>query len=120
MIDYIKREVPRVWARIIHTINGLHRTWVDEPSFAQWVVINVLSIALTFKIEMSSTEQLIIIILGLLILVIELLNTGIEAAIDRISPEIHDLSKKAKDAGCAAVALMAVIGLFAWVWIFVT
>ena len=120
MISYLRKEIPRVGARIIHTMHGLHRTWKDEPSFAQWVVINIISIVLTFVVPMSGTEQLILIILGLLILVIELLNTGIEAAIDRISPDIHDLSKKAKDAGCAAVALMALIGLFAWIWIFVT
>jgi len=49
-----------------------------------------------------------------------LLNTGIEAAIDRISDEIHPLSKKAKDCGCAAVALMAFTGLVAWLMVFFT
>ncbi|MEM7242123.1 MAG: diacylglycerol kinase [Pseudomonadota bacterium] len=119
-MGYVSRELRRVLTRCINTYQGLRITWREEASFAQWVVINVISIIACFLVEMSSTERLILIILGLLILVVELLNTGIEAAIDRISEDIHPLSKKAKDAGCAAVALMAAIGGFAWVYILVT
>ena len=119
-MKYINRELRRVISRCVNTYEGLAVTWREEASFAQWVVINIISIIATFFVEMSSTERLIIIILGLLILVVELLNTGIEAAIDRISEDQHPLSKKAKDAACAAVALTAAIGGFAWIYILVT
>ena len=57
---------------------------------------------------MTAVERALIIGFGLLVLVVELLNTGIETAIDRIGMEHHHLSKKAKDTACAAVALCAV------------
>ena len=119
-MGYIDREIRRVWDRCVNTYEGLAITWREEASFPQWVVINIISTIATFFVEMSSTERLILIILGLLILVAELLNTGIEAAIDRISTDHHPLSKKAKDAGCAAVALMATIGGVAWIYILLT
>ena len=119
-MGYVSRELRRLVSRCVNTYEGIRITWREEASFPQWVVINIISVIGTFLLDLSSTERLILIILGLLILVVELLNTGIEAAIDRISDDIHPLSKKAKDAGCAAVALMAAIGGFAWVYILLT
>lgn len=94
-------------------------TWREEPSFSQWVVLNIISAGLTFVVPMSLTQQAMIIAFGMLVLVVELLNTGIEAAIDRISEEIHPLSKKAKDAGCAAVGMMAKITGVIWVFVLI-
>ena len=68
---------------------------------------------------MSAAERALIIGFGLMILVAELLNTGIEAAIDRIGEERHPLSKKAKDCGCAAVALAAIVAGLMWVIVLV-
>ena len=119
-MSYFSREARRFVARCVNTWSGLVYAWREEASFHQWVIVNIISIALTFVFDVSSIERLILIILGLLILVVELLNTGIEAAIDRISKEQHDLSKKAKDVACAAVALMASIGGFAWIYILLT
>ena len=107
MIAYLKREGARVWARVFHSCEGLAVAWREEPSFHQWVIANFVSAGLAFAIEMSPLERALIIGFGLLILVVELLNTGIEAAIDRISEEHHLLSKKAKDVACAAVAMTA-------------
>ena len=107
MLAYLKREGARVWARVGHTCEGLVIAWREEPSFHQWVIANAVSAGLACAIEMSTVERGLIIGFGLLVLVVELLNTGIEAAIDRISEEHHLLSKKAKDVACAAVALTA-------------
>jgi diacylglycerol kinase (ATP) len=119
-MGYINREVRRFGTRCINTYEGIAITLRDEASFAQWVVVNIASIALTFFVEMTPAERMLIVALGLMILVVELLNTGIEAAIDRISEDIHPLSKKAKDCGCAAVAVMAIIGLIVWLMVFFT
>jgi diacylglycerol kinase (ATP) len=119
-MDYIKREVRRFGTRCINTYEGIAITLQDEASFAQWIAVNIASITLTFFVEMTPAERMLIVALGLMILVVELLNTGIEAAIDRISEEIHPLSKKAKDCGCAAVAVMAMIGLIVWLMVFFT
>ncbi|GHA50801.1 diacylglycerol kinase [Amylibacter ulvae] len=115
MFNYVARESKRFITRCVNTWEGIAITWKDEASFPQWVVINIISITLTFVFPISTTQQALLIALGLLILVVELLNTAIEACIDRISDDIHPLSKKAKDAGCAAVALTAITGLIVWI-----
>lgn len=115
MLTYLKRECARVWTRCWNTLEGLGFAWREESSFSQWVTLNVLSAALTFAFEMTAAERALIIGFGLLVLVAELLNTGIETAIDRISEEQHPLSKKAKDTACAAVALSAATTGVIWV-----
>ena len=114
MIRYLKRESARIIDRCVYSIEGLRFAWREEASFPQWVVANAASATLACLIEMSTAERALIIGFGLLVLVAELLNTGIEAAIDRISQDHHPLSKKAKDTACAAVALTAVTTGVIW------
>ena len=114
MTSYLKREIARVLTRCVNTAEGIGFAWREEASFAQWVTANAVSATLACMIEMSTAERALIIGFGLLVLVAELLNTGIEAAIDRISEEHHPLSKKAKDTACAAVALTAVTTGVVW------
>jgi len=115
MAGYLRREAARFVDRCVNSIEGLAVTWREEASFSQWVAANVVSAGLALAIEMSTAERALIIGFGLLVLVTELLNTGIEAAIDRIGEERHPLSKKAKDAACAAVALSAITAGVVWV-----
>jgi diacylglycerol kinase (ATP) len=114
MLKYLKREIARVANRAVPTWEGIKITWVEEASFSQWVVANIVSAALTFTLEMSPVERALIIGFGLLVLVMELMNTAIEAAIDRISEDIHPLSKKAKDVACAAVTMTAIATGVIW------
>ena len=115
MIGYLKREAARVWQRCHDTLSGLAFAWREEASFQQWIAANGVNIAAACLVEMNAAERALIIGAGLMVLVAELLNTGIESAIDRISEDRHPLSKKAKDTACAAVALMAVITGVIWV-----
>ncbi|MEM7058330.1 MAG: diacylglycerol kinase [Pseudomonadota bacterium] len=115
MLAYLKREAARVWSRCWNTLEGIGFAWREESSFSQWVFANIASAALTFAVEMTAVERALIIGFGLLVLVVELLNTGIEAAIDRISADQHPLSKKAKDTACAAVALTAITTGVVWI-----
>ena len=115
MLAYIRRESARVLTRCWNSLEGLGFAWREESSFAQWVVANIISASLTFAFEMTLVERALIIGFGLLVLVVELLNTGIESAIDRISMDKHPLSKKAKDTACAAVALTALTTGVVWV-----
>jgi diacylglycerol kinase (ATP) len=114
MLKYLKREIARVANRAVLTCEGIKVTWIDEPSFSQWVVSNIVSGALTFTIDMMPVERALIIGFGLLVLVMELMNTAIEVVVDRISLEIHPLSKKAKDVACAAVTMTAVATGVIW------
>ena len=117
MAGYLSREARRIAERCRNTFEGLAVTWREESSFSQWVAANVANIVLALVVPMSTAERAMIIAFGLLVLVVELLNTGIEAVIDRIGAERHPLSKKAKDAACAAVALSA--GLVGVIWVVV-
>lgn len=106
-------------ARCRNTADGLAFAWRDEASFPQWVAANAVSAGLACLVEMSTAERALIIGFGLVVLVVELLNTGIEAAIDRIGEERHPLAQKAKDTACAAVALSAVTVGVVWVVVLV-
>ncbi len=119
MRAYLKREVARIVQRCRDTLAGIAVAWREEASFAQWTAANVVSAGLACAIEMSAAERGLIIGFGLLVLVTELLNTGIEAAIDRTSTERHPLAKKAKDAACAAVTLSALTTGIMWLIVLV-
>jgi len=114
MFAYIKREIARVVNRAYLSVEGLVITWKTEKSFQQWVILNIISIAFAFYIDMTHAERALIIGFGMLVLVAELINTAVEAAIDRISEDIHPLSKKAKDVACAAVAVTALTTCIIW------
>ena len=114
MFAYLRRETGRVLARCVNTWEGFAFAWREEASFSQWVAANAVNIALACVVDLDPIERALIIACGLMVLVVELLNTGIEAAVDRISEDHHPLSKKAKDTACAAVALMAAITGLVW------
>ncbi len=86
----------------------------DEAAFRQELVLFVLLTPLA--IWLGETEIEIILLIGslVLVLIVELLNTAMEATVNRISTEWHSLSKKAKDVGSAAVALSIIHAVFVW------
>jgi diacylglycerol kinase (ATP) len=94
--------------RIIHasgySIEGLKAGW-GETAFRQEAIISFFLIPLAFWLGRSWVETALLVGTVLIVLIVELLNTGIESTIDRISPEWHALSKRAKDVSSAAVLL---------------
>lgn len=118
-MSYASREFRRFLVRVKLSWEGIRITWVEEASFPQWVVANILSASATFAFTMTPIERALIIGLGLLVLVAELLNTAVEAAVDLSTEDIHPLAKKAKDTACAAVALTAITTGVVWLLILV-
>jgi diacylglycerol kinase (ATP) len=98
--------------RVIHaagySIEGLRAGW-HETAFRQEAVAAVVLVPLAFWLGRSWVEAALLAGTVLLVMIVELLNTGIETAIDRIGPEWHDLSKRAKDMGSAAVLLSLIL-----------
>jgi diacylglycerol kinase (ATP) len=94
--------------RIIHaggySVEGLKAGW-GETAFRQEAIAAFFLVPLAFWLGKSWVETALLAGTVLIVMIVELLNTGIEAAIDRISPEWHALSKRAKDMGSAAVLL---------------
>jgi len=103
--------------RILHalgySIDGLRAGW-HETAFRQEVVAACLLLPLSFWLGRSWVETALLAGSVIFVMIVELLNTGIETAIDRIGPEWHDLSKRAKDMGSAAVLLSLLLSLGIW------
>jgi diacylglycerol kinase (ATP) len=86
----------------------------EESAFRQELTLFVLLTPVAFLLPISYLEKALLVASLLMVLVVELLNSSVEAAIDRISFEHHDLSKRAKDFGSAAVMLALFIAVLMW------
>lgn len=104
--------------RLVHafynSLAGLEDAWRNESAFRQEILLAVFLVPLACVAPVTPVERALLIASVLLVMIVELLNTGVEAAIDRISFEHHSLSKRAKDIGSAAVFVALV--LLAAVW----
>ncbi|HEY1393997.1 MAG TPA: diacylglycerol kinase [Methylibium sp.] len=92
-----------------YSIAGLKIAYHGESAFRQEFWLAVLMIPTAFWVGRSWLEVAVLVGSVLLVLIVELLNSGIEAAIDRVSYELHDLSKRAKDLASAAVFLSLIL-----------
>lgn len=119
MQKWIAAELQRFGNTVIWSWAGWRAAWATEKTLRQWTVVNVLSAALAFALQLSTAERGMILALGLLVLAAELMNTGLEEAIDYISNAQDPRAKKAKDCGSAAVALTAIAGGVAWLVILI-
>lgn len=110
----------RVLHAFTYSIDGLKTGW-GEPAFRQEAILAIPLVPLAFVIGANWMETAMLIAVVVFVMVTELLNTAVEAAIDRISPEWHAISKRAKDLGSAAVLLSLLLcggvwlaALWAW------
>ena len=94
----------RIWHATRYSLDGLRAGW-GETAFRQEALAAIILLPLAFWLGQSWIERAVLAGAVAAVLIVELLNTGIETAIDRIGPEWHDLSKRAKDMGSAAVLL---------------
>ena len=104
----------RVVRALGYSLEGLAAAWRSEGAFRQEVICAVVLIPIACIAPATVVERVLLVGSVLLVLMVELLNSSVEAAIDRISAERHPLSKKAKDAGSAAVFVAIVAGTLAW------
>ncbi len=103
----------RVWHATRNSIAGLCAGWT-ETAFRQEAIAAIVLLPLGLWIGQSWVERALLIGSVLLVLIVELLNSGIEAAIDRVGLQWHVLSKRAKDMGSAAVMLSLVLCAGIW------
>ncbi|WP_092696536.1 diacylglycerol kinase [Acidovorax soli] len=103
----------RVWHATGYSIAGLRAGW-NEKAFRQEVIAAVVLVPLAFWLGRNWMEVALLAGSVIIVMIVELLNTGIETAIDRIGPEWHDLSKRAKDMGSAAVLLSLLLCIGIW------
>lgn len=103
----------RIWHATGYSIAGLRAGW-NEKAFRQEALAAVVLVPLSFWLSHGWVEVALLAGSVVIVMIVELLNTGIETAIDRIGPEWHDLSKRAKDMGSAAVLLSLLLCIGIW------
>lgn len=102
----------RIWHASGYSMAGLKAAYRGEAAFRQLVLLNLILIPVALLLDVSRVERAVLVGVVFLALIIELLNSAIEATVDRISLELHPLSKQAKDMGSAAQLLaLCLIGL---------
>ena len=109
------KGITRAFRAAINSWNGLIYAFKEESAFRQELGLSLILIPLAIYLPVTPIEKILLIASVILVLIIELLNSSVEAAIDRISFEVHDLSKRAKDFGSAAVMLALLLCALTWV-----
>jgi diacylglycerol kinase (ATP) len=114
-----RRGVRRLVNALFYSISGLQIAFRHESAFRQEAALAAVLLPVAFLLDVSPIERAAMVLVTLLVLVVELLNSSVEAAIDRIGLDTHRLSKRAKDLGSAAVLVALVMlattwGLIAW------
>jgi diacylglycerol kinase (ATP) len=115
----IGAEIRRIGNTARWSWQGVCSAWAREKSFRQWTIVNILSAALAVVLPLTPGERALILALGLMVLVMELVNTAIEETVDYISEAQDPRAGRAKDAGSAAVAVAAIAGGVAWLVVLV-
>lgn len=108
-----RRGMNRLWHALGHSISGLRAGWM-EAAFRIEVALAASMVPLAFLMGRSWSETVILCGSLFAVLVVELLNTAVESTVDRIGPQWHEMSKKAKDIGGAAVLVTLLFCIVVW------
>lgn len=113
-IGHLPRRPGRILLATKWSLQGLRAAWLHESSFRLEVYLFVILAPLGYWLGQSPVERVLLIGSGLLVLSIELLNSAIEAVIERYGAEHHELAGRAKDMGSAAVFVLMMNVLLTW------
>jgi diacylglycerol kinase (ATP) len=112
-----KRGLRRIVNAFFYSMSGLKLAYVHENAFRQEILLAAVLLPVACLIAVAPVDRVILIGTVLLVLIVELLNSSIEAAVDRSGLETHHLAKRAKDIGSAAVLLALILLAAAWLLI---
>lgn len=104
----------RLLGAISNSVAGLHAAWKSEEAFRLELLLAIVLFPAAFWLGENSVQVALLLLSVLIVLIVELLNTCVEATIDRIGHEYHELSKRAKDIGSAAVGVSLATLLMVW------
>ena len=108
------KGLERVWRAFTYSLHGMRSCYRNEAAFRQESLLFVLLLPVLLFLPLSLEFKLILFAGNCLVLIAELLNSAIEAIVDKTSPEFHQLAKRAKDMGSAAVFLALVLAASVW------
>ena len=111
------KGIPRLVAAFFNSIEGYKATWQNEEAFRLEIYLMLITTPMGLWLGHGPVEKLLLVGSVFLVAIVELLNTGIEVVVDRISFEHHELSGRAKDIGSAAVTTALFLAALTWVLI---
>ncbi|MCX7126947.1 diacylglycerol kinase [Aeromonas sp.] len=97
-----------------YSMKGLKSAWINEAAFRQELMLILLLMPLAFWVGDSLNQILLLVVISWLVVIVEILNSAIEAVVDRIGAEHHELSGRAKDLGSAAVFIALALNGLVW------
>lgn len=112
-----KTGIVRLFDAFGYSMKGFRAAWINEAAFRQEAVLAAVLIPAAFFLASNAIELALLVGSVLIVLITELLNSAIEAIVDKTTPEIHELAGRAKDMGSAAV-LVSLIGTGS-IWLFI-
>lgn len=104
----------RIYKAAGYSLKGLKAAWKNEAAFREEALVIIPAILLSFYLDVTNVERILMVGSLVVVILVELLNSAVEAAIDRIGPDYHELSGRAKDMGSAAVFIAIGFALFTW------
>ena len=114
MANHNQKGIGRIWHATLYSLAGIRAAWENEAAFRQEAVLSLIMVPSAFWVGGSTVERLMLIGSCLIVLITELLNSAVEAAIDRIGDDPHRLSARAKDLGSAAVFISLWLAGITW------
>jgi diacylglycerol kinase (ATP) len=111
--------IARLWPAIRHSLAGVASTLRTETAFRQEIACFMILFPLSLWLGDTTVEKILLAAPLFLVLIVELLNTAVESAVDRWGDDYNDFTKAAKDAGSAAVFISLLLVLFSWTMIVV-
>lgn len=93
---------------------GVRAAWLNEAAFRQESVAVILAILIACWLDVDAITRVLLIGSVVLVMIVEILNSAIEAVVDRIGTDFHELSGRAKDMGSAAVLMSILLALATW------
>lgn len=112
-------EVVRLYKALIYSLAGLTFAFKNEAAFRTEIVVSCIGTLIALFLPVSFPEKAALIAVLLFVIIIELLNSAIEAVVDRVSVEIHPLAKASKDLGSAAVLFSFILAVIVWAGILI-
>ena len=110
-----KTGIKRLLNAFNYSCAGIREAYRNEDAFRQEVILAIILIPAALLVHVNATDRILMIGSVLLLLIVELLNSAIEATVDRISLDDHRLAKRAKDIGSAAVLITIINLLVVWI-----
>ena len=113
------KGLKRIYLASVNSFRALTWLYNNESAFRQELLLLIVTFPVTFFLDISHKEQAVLILSVVFIIFTEIINTAIEAVVDRVGLEIHPLSGLAKDLGSAAVLISMIIAVIIWITVLI-